>query len=238
MEFFVMTGYELSRNFFDWCFENPEKISPNHIAIYFFALEHQNRLGGKDKFGFPTQMAMDALGIKKHQTYIKYFNELVEFGFFKLIQKSTNQYSANIISISFAMPKKGKALDKAFIKHRAKQTQSNGQSNSSIDKQYNKEQITIDIYPTFEDFWILYDHKFDKKVCEQKWKLLAQSEKESIMEYLPAYIQSTLSKEFRKHPKTFLTNKSWNNDITTKNTTADQLSAIGQQQAISFLLNK
>jgi hypothetical protein len=233
-----MTGYELSRNFFDWCFENPEKISPNHIAIYFFALEHQNRLGGKEKFGFPTQMAMDALGIKKHQTYIKYFNDLVEFGFFKLIQKSTNQYSANIISISFAMPKNGKALDKAFIKHRAKQTESNGQSISSIDKQLNKEQLTIDIYPTFDDFWNLYANKKDKEACVPRWNKLTQKEKEAIMEYLPAYIQSTPNKEFRKNPKTFLHNKSWNNEITTNKSTADRISEAGQQQALNFIFNK
>ena len=39
------------------------------------------------------------------------------------------------------MTKNGKALDKAFVKHAAKQTESNGQSNSSIDKQTNN--ITI-----------------------------------------------------------------------------------------------
>ncbi len=123
-------SYELSRNWFDWCFENPEKITPNHSAIYFFAIEHCNRLGWKNKFGFPTQMVMDAIGIKKHQTYIKYFNDLVEWGFLNLVQKSANQYSANIISLVSAKPKSGKALDKAMINHAAKQTQSNGQSNS------------------------------------------------------------------------------------------------------------
>jgi hypothetical protein len=142
-----MNSYELSRNYFDWCFENPEKISVNHTAIYFFAIEHCNRLGWKAKFGFPTQMVMDALGIKKHQTYIRYFNELVEFGFIELIQKSQNQYSANIISLNNDMLKNGKALDKAIINHTAKQIettgQSNGQSNSSIDKQINKEPLTI-----------------------------------------------------------------------------------------------
>ena len=35
------------------------------------------------------------------------------------------------------MPKNGKALDKAIINHRAKQTETIGQSNSSIDKQVN-----------------------------------------------------------------------------------------------------
>lgn len=136
-----MNGYELSKSWWDFCFENPEKINPNHSAIYFFAIEHCNRLGWKEKFGFPTQMAMDAIGIKKHQTYIKYFNELVEWGFFKLVQKSANQYSANIISLMNGLPKKGKALGKAIINHAAKQTQSSGQStgqsNSSIIKPDN-----------------------------------------------------------------------------------------------------
>ena len=134
-----INGYQLSRSWFDFCFDNPEKISPNHTAIYFFAIEHCNRLGWKEKFGFPTQMTMDAIGIKKHQTYIKYFNELCEWGFFRLVQKSSNQYSANIISLQVALPKNGKALDKAFITHAAKQTESNGQStrqsNGTIDKQ-------------------------------------------------------------------------------------------------------
>jgi len=141
-----MNSYELSRNYFDWCFENPEKINPNHTAIYFFAIEHCNRLGWKKKFGFPSQMTMDALGIKRHQTYIKYFNDLCEWGFFQLIEKSKNQYSSNIICLIDAIPKNGKALDKAIINHEAKQTkttrQSNGQSNSSIDKPITINQIT------------------------------------------------------------------------------------------------
>src|ERR1017187_7504034 len=140
-----MDSYSLSRSFFDWCFENPEKVSPNHAAIYFFAIEHCNRLGWKEKFGFPTQMVMDGIGIKKHETYIRDFNELCEWGFFKLIQKSSNQYSANIISLKSAVPKNGKALDKAFLRHRGKQTlpigESNGESIGSIDKPINKEQI-------------------------------------------------------------------------------------------------
>ena len=172
-----MNGYELSRKWFDWCFENPEKISPNHTAIYFFAIEHCNRLGWKKKFGFPSQMTMDALGIKKHQTYIKYFYDIVNWGGFTLIQKSKNQYSANIISIN-AMPINSKALDKALIKHRAKQTetkgQSIGQSNSSINKQRtkNKEQRTINI-PVFEEFKnyaLENDKNVNLKSIELKYK--------------------------------------------------------------------
>ena len=140
-----MNGYELSRNWFDWSFENPELITPTHTAIYFFAIEHCNRLGWKDKFGFPSQMAMDAIGVKKHQTFTKHFTDLVEWGFIGLVQKSKNQYSANIISLKSAMPKNGKALDKAMIKHGAKQSQSTGQSMDSIDKQETNKQGTINV---------------------------------------------------------------------------------------------
>jgi hypothetical protein len=209
-----VNSYELSRNFFDWCFENPEKVTPNHIAIYFFAIEHCNRLGWKSKFGFPTQMAMEAIGIKKHQTYIKYFNDLVEFGFFKLVQKSTNQYSANIISLIYALPKNGKALDKANINHAAKQTEPNGQSNSSIDKQINNKQINNKL--EFELFWDLYDKKVgDKDKIKKKWDLLPAETQNLIMDYLPKYKQAKSDKQYRKDPSTFLNNKSWNDEIIT-----------------------
>lgn len=147
-----LNGYDLSRAWFDFCFENPELISPNHSAIYFFAIEHCNRLGWKSKFGFPTQMAMDAIGIKKHETYIRYFNDLCKWGFLELIQKSVNQYSSNIISLQIALPKNGKALGKAILIHAGKQTHPNGvsigESNSSIDKPItinNTEPLTLKI---------------------------------------------------------------------------------------------
>jgi uncharacterized phage protein (TIGR02220 family) len=133
-----LNSYELSRNFINFAFDNPEKISPNHYAIYFFAIEHCNRLGWKTKFGFPTMMACDAVGIKKPQTFIKYFNDLEDWGFIKVVERSKNQYSANIISLISATPKKGEAMDKAMVKHAA----SKGQSNSPINKQVNN--ITIE----------------------------------------------------------------------------------------------
>lgn len=143
-----MNGYELSRNWFNFCFDNPELIKPIHSAIFFFAVEHCNRLGGKEKFGFPSQMTMEAIGVKKHQTYSAALNDLEDWGFITFVERSKNQWSANIISLS-AVPKKGKArgkaLDKATIKHKAKQGhgngQSTGQSKDSIDKPINQEPI-------------------------------------------------------------------------------------------------
>jgi hypothetical protein len=67
-----LNSYDLSRSWFDFCFENPELINPSHTAVYFFAIEHCNRLGWKQKFGFPTTMVMEAVGIKSYNTYAKH----------------------------------------------------------------------------------------------------------------------------------------------------------------------
>jgi len=147
-----MDSYTLSRKWFDYCFENPEKITPTHSAIYFFAIEHCNRLGWKKKFWFPTTMAMEALWIKSYNTYKKVLFELVDWGFIEMIEKSRNQYSANIIALSNFDKALNKALDKALIKHwtkhMSKQSESTVQSIVSINKQdnnitINKEQETI-----------------------------------------------------------------------------------------------
>jgi hypothetical protein len=148
-----MNSYELSRNWFDWCFENPEKINPNHSALYFFCIEHCNRLGWKEKFGLPTTMVMEAIGIKSYNTYIKTFNDLISFGFIDLIEKSRNQHSSNIIALSKNNKALDKALDKATVKHATKQSESTEQSKYSIDKPItnNQEQETKEKELSFDE---------------------------------------------------------------------------------------
>jgi len=157
-----MNGYELSRIWFDWCFENPEKISPNHSAVYFFAIEHCNRLGWRKKFGFPTEMVKDAVGIKSYNTYIKTLNDLVEWGFIEMIERSKNQYSANIVALSKFDKALDKALDKAIVKHVLKQSE----SIDSIDKPLTINKETIN-----SSFEVI---KFEDavKIClfDENWK--------------------------------------------------------------------
>lgn len=138
-----VNGYALSRTFFDHCFEHPEKVTPTHIAIYFFAMEHCNRLGWKEKFGMPTTMAMESIGIKSYKTYKKVLNELIEWGFIKMIQESKNQYSSNIIALVKNTKANTKALTKAVTKHSTKHVPKHCQSKVSIDKPLTLEPITI-----------------------------------------------------------------------------------------------
>jgi len=130
-----MNIFDLNRYFWNFAFNNPEKIKPNHCAIYYFSLEHCNRLGWKKKFGFPTSMVLEATGIKSYSVFKKAFDELVEFGFFEVIEYSKNQYSSNIIALKENCKALDKALDKALIKHYTKQSESTIQSIDSINKQ-------------------------------------------------------------------------------------------------------
>jgi hypothetical protein len=134
-----MNSYDLSRNFCNWAFENPDKVKPIHYAIFYFAIEHCNRLGWKDKFGLPSQMVMEAIGVKNWRTYAAGLHELVEFGFIEMVEISKNQYSSNIIAIVKNTKAPTKALDKALSKHSTKHSQ----STVSIVKQetINKEQV-------------------------------------------------------------------------------------------------
>jgi|TARA_R110001606_G_scaffold355358_2_gene506324 hypothetical protein len=78
----------------------------------------------------------------------------------------------------------------------------------------------IEIYPTCEDFWNLYDKKVgSKKEIARKFKKLNQKTKQQIMEYLPEYIKSTPNKTFRKNPRTFLDVEAWHDEIILRNDT-------------------
>lgn len=158
-----MNSYQLSRDWFNYCFENPHKIKPIHTAIYFFAIEHCNRLGWKEKFGFPSQMVMEALGIKNWRTYSKALNEIVEFGFIDMIEISKNQYSSNIIAIVKNTKAHTKALDKALSKHSQKHSQKQGQSTVSIDKQETSNKETNIYTSEIPDFDLFLDYAKEKK---------------------------------------------------------------------------
>jgi virulence-associated protein VapD len=152
-----MDIYKLYRAFWDFAFENPEKIKPNEVAVYCFAIEHCNRLGWKKKFGFPTTMVMEAVGIKSYSVYRTSLIKLVDYGFIEMVESSRNQYSANIIALKENYKANSEAnyeaLDKALVKHVSKQHQSTLQSIDSIDKQvYNNTNLQVNNNTTLKRF--------------------------------------------------------------------------------------
>lgn len=121
-----MNGYELSRSWFDFAFENNSKITPNHGILFFWLIEINNRLGWAKEFQITAIECMQGMGISKnsYKTYKRCLDDLVEWGFINLIKKSTNQYQCNVIALGLkpkALTKaKPKALTKALLKHNPK----------------------------------------------------------------------------------------------------------------------
>lgn len=78
-------------------------------------------------------------------------------------------------------------------------------------------EIIVEIYPAFSDFWDLYDKKIgSREKIEKKWNSITQKTKEQIIDYLPGYLEATPEKAYRKNPQTFLNNRSWEDEIINK----------------------
>ena len=132
--------YTLTRQWFDFTFENPDLINTNHTALYFYIVDQRNRFWQKDKFWLPTLFTMEALSIRSKNTYYKIFNDLVSFWFIQIIQKSINQNTSNIIRLNNSANSKNKsALDLASIQHVSQHVSQQEFSGGNIDKQVNKE---------------------------------------------------------------------------------------------------
>jgi uncharacterized protein YdaU (DUF1376 family) len=82
--------------------------------------------------------------------------------------------------------------------------------NEDVNRNINKVKI---VDTQFEEFWDLYDYKKSRDKAEKVWKTLNKEEKALALQHAPVYAQSTPDKQFRKHPTTYLNNKSFNDEI-------------------------
>lgn len=177
-------GYELSRQWFDWSFENPDKATANHCALYMWLIEINNRLGWVDKFQITSTECMQGMCCKSYKTYKKCFDDLVEWNFVTITTQSKNQYQCNIIALVKNTKAHTKALTKALLKHLPKQVQSTDQSTDQstshihkpINQQTNKPQTYI--RPTLDEVYNYMGEQVAKKMLNwDDHKLNLESEK-------------------------------------------------------------
>lgn len=130
-----MNGYDLTRIWYNYKFENPSKVKAKHSDMFFYIVDLWNRLGQKKEFGLPTSVTMEAIGVGSFNTYKKTLQDLIDFGFINMVLESKNQHQSKIIALSKIDKALDKALDKATIKALDK---ANDKAVDSIDKQINK----------------------------------------------------------------------------------------------------
>ena len=215
-----MNGYKLTRNWFDYKFENPSKVRAIHTDFYIYLVDQWNRLGKKEEFGLPTSYTMECLGIGSYNTYKKTLSDLVNFGFVKIIKDSKNQHISKIIALSKYDEASNKALDEATIKASDKPT-------DTIIKQYNNltiQQINkiLYIFNSFSSYEIDSKIKFlendDSKIVYRSFKHLSLSVNEFNKLIENGYSESEIddildsienTKNNRKYTSLYLTANTW-----------------------------
>ncbi|MEM9648858.1 MAG: hypothetical protein AAF969_10270 [Bacteroidota bacterium] len=110
----MVNTFTLSRNFWEFSFSNPEKVKPIHGSLYHFIIHVNNQKGWVEKFRLPTENCMDAIGVKNYKTYINALLDLAKWDFIEMVQRSKNQYTANIIALVKNTKAQTKALTKAL----------------------------------------------------------------------------------------------------------------------------
>jgi hypothetical protein len=149
-------GYELTSWWFSFMSENSDKVETKHTALYLYIVEMFNKRNWVETIGLPTDFTMGVLNISSYKTYSNTLNDLIEFGFIKLVEKSKNQHTSNKV----ALVKNAKASSS----HIPKQIESNDQSKLSITKLINNETIklinsNVDLLNKKLKLWIEQDKK-------------------------------------------------------------------------------
>jgi hypothetical protein len=70
----------------------------------------------------------------------------------------------------------------------------------------------MELYPTFDDFWIAYDKKVGKPNALKEWNRLTQKEKETAINHVTQYVESR-EKKFRKDPERYLKHRTFEDEI-------------------------
>lgn len=109
---------------------------------------------------------------------------------------------------------KAKEISSKQTRNNGKYSRNTGTTVVTVTEMPQSKVKEIKVNIPFDDFWDLYDKKKGDKVkLENKWKVLNDTVRVKIINYLPMYLKSTPDKKFRKDPQTFLNNKSWEDEI-------------------------
>jgi hypothetical protein len=149
-----LNGYELSKAWFDFAFENQDKVRPAHTSLYCYIVDLWNRLGHSKAFGLPTEVTMAGSSIGNYKTYATALNDLSEFGFINIITRSKNQYTSNTVALVKTSKASTKALTKAVYEPLNEAvaetpyqstTQSTDRSSDGINKPVNLKPETLNV---------------------------------------------------------------------------------------------
>lgn len=94
-----INGFEQIKAFYSWTFSNQEKgIKPQHVSLYLFLLNQNNRNNWVEWFKCPFDLAMTGSCISSKKTYYKCLNDLQDWRLIKY-KKGANNWKAPLIKL-------------------------------------------------------------------------------------------------------------------------------------------
>jgi len=81
----------------------------------------------------------------------------------------------------------------------------------------------------FENVWMMYGKKGNKKTCERKWANLKNHCREAAFNHIPLYVQATPDKQFRKNFETYINQEVWNDEIIVHQKTEQEIQTAKQK---------
>lgn len=65
----------------------------------------------------------------------------------------------------------------------------------------------------FDDVWLMYEKKGNKKTSLGRWEKLSKSKQELAVKNIPKYVASTPDKKYRKNFEAYIHQEVWNDEI-------------------------
>jgi len=160
-----LNGYALSRQWFDFTQETSEMVTPMHTALYFWIIDLCNRLQWKEVIGLPTDHTMNAIRIKSYKSYKKSLDDLIRWGFLKLITKSRNQHTCNEVALVLKTKAETKATTKAETKADAPYINNTNSTNSTNPKTVGADKILNLFIEVHGNYSIIDDKQREKELA-------------------------------------------------------------------------
>ena len=186
-------------------------------GIYWYLIEQLANAGGK----LPLEL-IPVLAMQMHCTDVKVNGVLMNFGLFTIESgEFWSERLAQHLELRLKLSESGKTGANNRWGNRVAIGEGNAKESKGKEIKENKNKINLSVYNIdFERWWFKYDKKTGKEKALSKWNLLNKQEKDIALSVVENYVNSTPDKKFRKDPSTYLHNKSFNDEIITRNNTS------------------
>lgn len=93
-----INGFTQIKAFYSWCFENQDKVKPQHVSLYMFLINQNNRCNWIEWFKVPMDVGMAGSCISSKKTYYNCLADLKEWRLIKY-EKGANNWKAMRVKV-------------------------------------------------------------------------------------------------------------------------------------------